>query len=356
MTGDDMNLDNSLSKQAAALNRPAVRQPRPRPGALRRTSSMQVLWSEADESQCRIVGRARDMVNAPDLAPTVLGECAMEAVIGLDGRIASLSGDRKSAQLATFCGLRPGGELRKAMAGALPDEVDGESLLHRLLDDLAGSTFMSKAAWYAWQGGIEGHSARIGVGSIVDRPVEGVCLSYVPGSSSMNAAGQGIDDNADHPVGPLPLPADDRHGFHDLVQFAGPNQWRLRRTDIWREDKELVVDAWFQDSSAIEGNSTQRVIFHEYGIIARFDAATLRLNQITVQPHVLPYVTCHAAPATGQVLVGCTAHVLRKQVLSELRGAAGCTHLNDMLRALQDIVGLAAILPPQGALTSSIAD
>lgn len=252
--------------------------------------------------------------------------------------------------------MRPGGELRRAVAQEMPEEVRGESLLHRLLDDLAGASFMSTAAWYAWEGGIEGHSARIGVASLVERPVEGVCLSYVQGSSSMSATGQGIEENADHPVGPLPLPKDDPAGFHALLETDQPNEWRLRRTDLWHEGKDLVVDAWFQDSSAIQGDETLRIIFHEYGIAARFDVETMRLQEITVTPYVLPYVTCQAAPGTAQVLVGRSVHELRDQVLLNLRGTSGCTHLNDMLRALQDIAGLTSSLAQWKALTGSIAD
>lgn len=351
-----MTTATPLSKQAAVLNHPAVRQPPLKSGVVRRTSSMQVLWSVGDESRYRIVGRARDVVGKGNPAPEILGEASIEATIGKDSRIVSLIGDRRQETLAGFGGMRPGGELRKAVAHELPEEVRGETLLHRLLDDLAGASFMSTAAWYAWKDGIEGHSARIGVDSLANRPVEGVCLSYVQGSSSMSAAGQGIEDHANHPVGPLPLPIEDCTGFHALIETDQPNEWRLRRTDIWREDDELVVDAWFQDSSVIQDNIAQRVIFHEYSILATFDAATLQLGQIAVSPHVLPYVTCQAAPATAQVLVGRSAHELRDQVLLHLRGSAGCTHLNDMLRALQDITVLASSLAEQEAATGSIAD
>jgi hypothetical protein len=226
----------------------------------------------------------------------------------------------------------------------MPDEERQETRLHRLLDDVAGAVFMSVAAWYAWEGGIERHSARTRADPVTNRPVEGVCLSYVPGSPAMTEDGRGIDANADHPFGPPPLSAGDSHGFHDLVETQDPNQWRLRRTDLWQEAGDLVVDAWFQDSSGVQGDETRRVIFHEYGLIGRFDAASLELRSIAVTPYVLPYITCHAAPATAQVLVGRHAGELRRQVLSSLRGTAGCTHLNDMLRALQDVAGLATLL------------
>lgn len=361
--GDFVATDlNPLKMEAQARNHAAVRQPPRRAGSVRRTSSMQSLWTPEDERGFRIIGRARDLATGSDGDPLILGEDAVEAVVQLDGRIVALTRDAHGSGLERFAGLRAGGELRKAIAAEMPEEERQETRLHRLLDDLAGAVFMSVAAWYAWEGGIEGHAARTQALSRTSRPVEGVCLSYVPGSPAMTSDGRGIDENADHPYGPPPVAPDDPFGFHALIETEDPNQWRLRRTDLWREADDLVVDAWFQDSSGVQGNAARRVIFHEYGLIARFDTESLELRSIAVTPHVLPYVTCHAAPATATVLVGRLAGELRRHVLSQLRGTAGCTHLNDMLRALQDITGLATLLRDIPAVwdsaegTGSIAD
>lgn len=329
-----------LKHQAAALNRPAQRQPPRRAGSIRRTSSLQTLWSQGNSDTYRIIGRSRDLATPLESDPQMIGEDVIEATLGADRRLIALDGSRLSDRLARFAGLNVGGELRSAMAHDLADEVRGETRLHRLLDDLAGASFMSVAAWYAWEGGIPGHAARANVLDPTLRPVEGVCLSYVPGSPSMTDDGFGIEDNADHPLGPHPLGNDDPLGFHVLAEHEGPNQWRLRRTDLWCEDGDLVIDAWFQDSSAIHGDPSQRVIFHEYGLVARADPETLELKAITVAPHVLPYITCHAAPTTARTLIGRSLRELRSQVPIILKGSAGCTHLNDMLRALQDVAGL----------------
>jgi hypothetical protein len=335
---------NPLKMEAKALNHAGVRQPPRRARSVRRTSSMQSLWTPGENKGFRVVARARDLATGPDGESLILGEDAVDAELQLDGRIVALSGDPAGHRLDRFIGLSSGGELRKALATEMPEEGAGETRLHRLLDDMAGAVFMSVAAWYAWDGGIRGHAARTRSQPRTNRPVEGVCLSYVQGSPAMTKDGRGIDDNADHPVGPPPIPADDPLGFHALVQTDDPNEWRLRRTDLWREGDDIVVDAWFQDSSGIEGDRSRRVIFHEYGLIARFDATSLVLRAISVTPYVLPYVTCHAAPATAKVLVGQNAGELRRQVLAQLRGTAGCTHLNDMLRALQDVTGLSRLL------------
>lgn len=349
-----MNVAPPLSCQAAALNRPAVRQPARRPGSLRRTGSLQTFWTQGEALSYMIMGRARDVSTPQDGAPFVVGEDAIKAEVGPDGRLVSLVSDGRDG-LASFAGLRPGGELRKALARDMPEEGCGDTRLHRLLDDLAGASFMSVAAWYAWDGGIAGLAERSKTRAATERPVEGVCLSYFPGSPVMTKDGRGIDEHADHPIGPLPLVADDPLAFHPLLEFDGPNQWRLRRTDIWREGRELVVDAWFQDSSAIMGDPARRVIFHEYGVVAHIDADSLALNAISVTPHVLPYITCHAAPATALAMLAGNVRDFRELVPALLRKDAGCTHLNDMLRSLQDVAGLAGSLSqPMGPGAASI--
>lgn len=337
-------IPNRHRLEAAALNDAAVRQPARRPGSIRRTSSLQSLWSPGEAEHFRIVGRARDLVTVPDGHLLVIGEDHIDVEIDGHGRIAAIGGSPSSERLRQFTGLRAGGDLRKAVARDMPEEERAETRLHRLLDDLAGAVFMSVAAWYAWDGGIGGHAARTNSPARTERTVAGVCLSYVPGSPAMSEDGRGLDENADHPLGPPPLSADDPDGFHALVETDHPNEWRLRRTDIWRSAGELVVDAWFQDSSGVQGDRTRRVIFHEYGLVARVDPATLAINAISVTPHVLPYVTCRAAQATADVLVGRNVGELRHLVLALLKGTAGCTHLNDMLRALQDVKGMACAL------------
>lgn len=347
---------NRFQAEAKARNQTFGSPRPPRRGSLRRSSSHQSIWSPGDDSRFRMVSRARDLLTQMDGVPVELGEDCLDAQLDVDGRILAMTGSVSTDRLERFVGLRPGGQLRKVLATDMPEEEQAETRLFRLLDDLAGALFMSIAGWYGWEGGIEGHAARTQQNVRTARKVEGVCLSYVPGSPAMTSDGRGIDARADHPVAPTALPVEDPSVFHPLVEIDAPNEWRLRCTDIWREGREYVVDAWFQDSSSLPGDLERRLIFHEYGILARFEAESLELREITVKPYVLPYVTCHAAPATAQALLGHTATDLRQQVLAQLRGTAGCTHLNDMLRALQDVAGLAGLLADNLAPDTSVGE
>ncbi len=274
--------------------------------------------------------------------PETLASEWIETVLTPERRIASLSGSRMTETLDSFVGLSPGGELRRAMAEKIPEEGAADTLLHRLLDDMAGANFMASSAWYSWDAdGVEGYYRNIGHGSVLDRPVIGLCLSYVPGSEAVTSDGRTDDGNADHPITISPVSDTDPFAWHDIIEIDAPNHWRLRRTDLWIENGVVVADAWFQDSSAVPGRLDLRTMFHEYGIRARFDPEDLTLIDIEVDGRVLPFGTCYAAPATADILVGRSAREFREFVPQALRGTHGCTHLNDMLRALQDVSAMA---------------
>jgi hypothetical protein len=65
---------------------------------------------------------------------------------------------------------------------------------------------------------------------------------------------------------------------------------------------------------------------------------------VQAEPRVLPFVECTTAPANLRRLIVAPLPELRDRVLAELRGTAGCTHLNDALRALAEVPSLAARL------------
>jgi hypothetical protein len=52
---------------------------------------------------------------------------------------------------------------------------------------------------------------------------------------------------------------------------------------------------------------------------------------------VLPFIECPGAVTNAAKLVGTPLPLIREAVLRDLRGTAGCTHLNDALRALAEV-------------------
>lgn len=315
--------------------------PHRRPGSIRRTSSLQSLWTVGSERSFTMVGQARDRFTSRDGETRIVANDDLRAEFDIDRRIVSLVGNRRQDRLQGFVGLNPGGEMRQAMAVDLADEERDATGLHRLLDDLAGAAFMSFSAWFSWHGGVAAYARAVQIPEPDRRKVEGVCISFAPGSPSMNAEGRAMPEEAAQPVGPYPAVFSDAEGFHELVRHDGPSSARLRCTDVWREDGKIIVDAWFQDSSALPGIPDQRQVYHEYGLHARIDPDTHVLEAIEVQPYVLPHLTCYAAPATAEKMLGNPVGELRTLVPVQLRRTAGCTHLNDMLRSLHDVGALA---------------
>lgn len=317
-----------------------------RPHSLRRSSSLQTFWPEGGSSPSVMAGRARDIYTMATADQVRVLDCAsVDARLDAGRRLVSLDGSDHRDILAGFAGLNPGGQMRKAMDAQIPEERETSSLLHRLLDDMAGGAFMSRAAWYDWPGGLDAYGKESGAPASFHSPVEGLCITFTPGSEAITPEGLNNEAIADHPFFPPPFCDDDPLQWHEFAVTSGPDAWRLRRMDMHRADDKLVVDAWFQDSSILPGRSDLRRVFHEYSIAATFDDDDLlRLRTIKVTPRVLPYRTCLAAAETGSALIGRSGFEFRGLVLELLSGTRGCTHLNDMLRSLQDVGAVAAKL------------
>ena len=65
---------------------------------------------------------------------------------------------------------------------------------------------------------------------------------------------------------------------------------------------------------------------------------------VTARPRVLPWPECPAAAGSAQLLLGTDIATLRLSALQRLRGITTCTHLTDMLRAIEDVGAIADTL------------
>jgi hypothetical protein len=184
--------------------------------------------------------------------------------------------------------------------------------------------------------------------------MEGVCIGFRPGSSALDGDGSSRDAHNVRPVAALPDPSD-RLGWHPLEDITEVSMRRARRIDVYvaedaaaaagagdRGRPVLHVDSMFQDSSTVPGGG--RVAVHEYGLTATVDPSAFTLISVTADPRVLPYRECPLATTNVHRLLGTPVSRLRDVVLEELKGTAGCTHLNDALRALAEVPVLASAL------------
>jgi hypothetical protein len=166
--------------------------------------------------------------------------------------------------------------------------------------------------------------------------MEGVCVGFRPGSRALNVDGTPFAQQNAAQVVDLRRP-DDPQGWHAFDAQYGVGMRRARRIDVWRDDV-IHIDSAFQDSATNpEGG---RTAVHEYRLIATADPATMQLLSVQAEPRVLPYAECPAAVANVHRMLGVSLPDLRLRVLEELRGTAGCTHLNDALRALAEVPAL----------------
>ncbi len=319
-----------------------------KPGSVRRTSSIDVSWPEGREASARFVGRARDILTAADGAGfTALAEDGYIAAIAPDRTIQAISAAPARDRLDKLLGERGGGHLREVIRENLPEETAQGTPLYLILDDISGVSLICGWAWSHWssdwlgqiQGQREEHLKRM----------EGVCIGFRPGSRALDPARFLIPAAEEPAPSPGLRHPGDPEGWHEFTAQEEVGMRRARRVDLWR-DEVIHIDSAFQDSASTPAGV--RMVLHEYRLTATADPATLEILTIAAEPGVLPFPECTAAPANLQRLVGTPLAELRANVLASLPGVAGCTHLNDALRALAEVPVLARHLPPQEAARS----
>ena len=321
----------------------------PRPaGSLRRTSSLDVEWPDGRRGTRRMHGRARDYRTNANGAGTVLAEATMTADLDPQRMIIAISaealcGPVAPANITTLIGKRGGGHLRMAIQELMPELIAQTAPLYLALDDISGTSLISSWAWSLWDPDWlakmreqvpERQSANM------MQEMMNVCWGLAEGNSGLNPDAASMSQPAAD-GGELRNPADP-DGWHRFPEIAGVSFRRARRIDLWREGGLIHIDAAFQDSAPREDGT--RAALHEYRIAATADAETLELLTLEPEGRVLPFFECPGAIANARALVGSSLDQMRATVLGNLRGTAGCTHLNDALRALADVPQLAKVM------------
>jgi hypothetical protein len=313
-----------------------------RQGSVRRTSSIYLNWPDGREGRTYLNGRARDILT-PLMggAPLVIAQDSMTAQA--EHRVIwSAAADPPRDGLEQLDGARAGGHLRDAIDHVLHEERVAGTPLYLLLDDMAGTTLIARWALSQWgetQAAEHQAHRRQQISNM-----EGVCIGFRPGSSALDIQEDPSQLVASSIVPPI-VRADDPAGWHEFPALEGPNMRRVRRIDVWREGGVVQIDATFQDSAALPDG--RRRGLHEYVIRGTADAQGQALLSLQALPHILPYPECPAATVNMHALVGTPLANMRAIVLTMLRKTAGCTHLNDGLRALAEVPRLIASLPAE---------
>ncbi len=319
-----------------------------RPGSIRRTSSIDTARPDGFGGELAVVARGRDLLTDSETTTSVVGE--VEIVARLDGsnrRLLSIGSSQMQAGLDHLVGLQVGPGFRSKVNRIFPGEHEAGSLFHILLDDLPVATLVSG---YAAQ--------RAGV---FDRPRKPQVLPRTPPASAPIATAQ--DDlcagwahdgtmmvtirstgQIPVPMGP-PAPSlerdDDPMAWHTMDPLGPHAMRRRRRLEVWAvgdPERTHRLDGHFRDShmDPIEGES----VVHEYSVTGAIDMDAGRVVDISARAHVLPWMECPAAVSSAERLSGLPIAELRSRVRREFTGTSTCTHLNDTLLSLGDVIYL----------------
>jgi hypothetical protein len=330
-----MTLITPLKPPRSTANPSPIR----RPGSVRRTSSVDFDWVDGPQSERRLHGRARDYITPLDGGPGQASrEATLEASLDVDRTITAIAATPAPAHLQALVGERGGGHLRMVLREKLPELHAEGHPLYLLLDDISGTSLISSWGWSLWNpdwlsGGANAIPPEVLAKMMRDRA--GVCWGLQIGHSGMSPNRAAFhEDAADG--GDLRNPADPE-GWHEFPPVAQVSMRRARRIDVWRDPASGLIhlDSAFQDSAPRPAGG--RAALHEYRLTATVDPQTMELLSLEPEPRVLPFVECPGAVGNARGLVGTPLPKIREAVLNELRGAAGCTHLNDALRALAEV-------------------
>jgi hypothetical protein len=313
------------------------------PGSARRTTSIDMVWPDGLGSPLHLVGRARDLLTPESGAPVVLAEAEMQATIGEERRVESIETVPARPGIQGLVGRQGGSYLRSAVDEVLPGEREAATPLYLLLDDIAGTSLIAGFVWTRQPEHREAMRRR------PPRPTEFgvrkgrvICSGLRPGGTAQLAITTGTDPGHSLRRAGALVTDDDSWAWHEFPARPEVVMRRHRRVDVSRHGSELVVDAFFRDSSW-EPDGTEMAL-HEYTVAARVDAASGMLTAVAARPHVLPFRECQWAPPHVDLLVGRPVETFRTSVQSTLTDIQSCTHLNDMLRSLAEVPALAAAL------------
>jgi Protein of unknown function (DUF2889) len=328
-------------QQFAFARQSAGPSPLRRPGSIRRTTSIDSDWPEGYGKPWEMIGRARDL-HTPEGGgePEVLATADFRLMVSPLREIMSAAANPPHPRLPELVGVRAGGASRVALGGIMGD-VRGTPLF-QLLDDFAGASLVAGWIWSQWTDDWMAQARRQSADDRKDRMLN-ICTGFAEGASSLAADGSPEQiEQSSAEVGPLENP-DDAVGWHAMTFQQGPQKRRARRIDLWRDEGLIKIDAAFQDSGSNPNGG--RTAIHEYRVHAEVDPASDELVTLQVLPLILPFRECPGAAIKATRMIGHKVSSFRNDVLETLPSTLGCTHLNDVLRALADVPALARSLP-----------
>jgi hypothetical protein len=317
-----------------------------RPGSIRRTANINMVWPDGAGTPLQLRGRARDLRTTREGGPEVLAQAEILVDVGDQRTVNAISVVPDRDGIQALVGSRGGGGFRSALDAALPGERQAATPLYFLLDDIAGATLIAGFAWSqaravrARQANPDNQTFRTG------RDGRIICSGLRPDGYHDLARRRG--DPLPHYLrraGDLSAP-DDPWAWHQIEPAPAVCMRRRRRLDIWTSGLDIELDGHFRDS--MWDPDHDEIAVHEYTVRATISRASHRLIAIEAVPRVLPFPECPWAAPHATMLVGSEVDVFRTRVQDTLTEIQCCTHLNDMVRGLAEVPHLVDRLETAG--------
>jgi hypothetical protein len=323
---------------------PTESTPRRPAGSIRRTSNLDMTRPKGLTGPLHIEARSRDLATGSDGSSTTSFASMSAEVAFTDGRtLDALSTNPAEPALADLIGLAAASGFRSRLMGAVPEHRRARSLLYFLLDDVPTATLISGFAM-----GYAGHRP-LRIGPKAERQLTpNLCAGWVPDGVMMTEAL--ATGHTPVPTGPPALDIlddDDPLAWHEMEILPAHAVRRQRRIDVAPLDDMIGVSAMFRDSHmSPDGVHT---VIHEYVVDATIDPATRLFANIAATPRVLPWFECPNAATSARRLIGTPVDDLRGRIAVDFTGETTCTHLNDLLRSMEDVATLASVVNAMAA-------
>ncbi len=329
------------------VHEPSSGTPARAPGSVRRTTTIDMLRPDGPQRPLVLVGRGRDVRTGPGGELRISAEAGCHGVVDFaSGRTLTEFSSDPVRPLGGLIGARVASGFRGLLDAADPTLAAEHNLLYLMLDDFPVATLVSGHALLA---------ARA-TGPALPPPdgryrfTADLCSGFVSGGTIMSGVAEtGLAPTVTGPPAPPLADPDDTDAWHLTAPLPPRAMRRARRIDIrpdLRPGGAAAVDAFFRDSYVLP-DGTETVI-HEYAVTAEVDTRTGTLTACQAVPRVLPWVECPAAAASAGRLAGQPLAGLRRHVRDEFTGISTCTHLNDTLRALEDVPALLRLAATRG--------
>jgi hypothetical protein len=327
---------------------PTTGTPARRPGSVRRTTAITSSRPDGLQGPLHQHGLGRDVVTAADGTATVVADAETRLVIDYTQGMLVRELDITPAVPGSdaFVGARAGGGFRKVLD--LQSGAARGSLPYLLLDDVPGATLVSGMAMSiaADEGVVDLGAWRGRVNQEVRLQQADICAGWQTGGTLLANLEDGRPPVLLGPDATDIRDARDPVGWVAFDPLPAYATRRIRRLDVWQDagrDALLHVDVFFRDTCT-EGDARETVV-HEYTVDTTVDPDTMVITACTAQARVLPWVECPQAVGSTDRVVGWVVDDLRPEARTKLVGPTTCTHLNDVLRGLEDVHWLTDLIP-----------